>query len=157
MKKDDAQLIWEQFTSPGRTGGGNIPFADGRGEMQDPKVGAPDTNPARQRSNAEVQEEGERMRQLFEDYYHDLIDKHGATPASTSYTGLEPGPDDSEALQFLNVLVYIADILSPEKLEILKSMVALKNTGDHVNVAYSLSQMSAEELNKLLDGGSLPF
>lgn len=109
------------------------------------------------RSHADAYGESNRMKQLFEDYYHDLIDQHGASPASTSYAGLEPGPDDSEALQFLNVLVYIADILSPEKLEILKSMVALKNTGDHVNVAYSLSQMSADELNGLLDGGSLPF
>jgi len=33
MKKDESELIWEAYTSPGRVGGGNIPFPDGRGEM----------------------------------------------------------------------------------------------------------------------------
>lgn len=34
MKKDESELIWEAYTSPGRVGGGNIPFPDGRGEME---------------------------------------------------------------------------------------------------------------------------
>lgn len=35
MKDQDTHLIWEQYKSPGRVGGGNIPFPDGQGEMQD--------------------------------------------------------------------------------------------------------------------------
>ena len=39
MKDIDSKLIWEQYESPGRVGGGNVPFPDGRGEMDlfDPK------------------------------------------------------------------------------------------------------------------------
>lgn len=35
MKKNESELIWEAYTSPGRVGGGKIPFPDGRGEMDD--------------------------------------------------------------------------------------------------------------------------
>lgn len=33
----DTRLLWEQYNSPGRQGGGSIPFPDGRGEMQTPE------------------------------------------------------------------------------------------------------------------------
>lgn len=38
MQDKDTKLIWEAYSSPGRVGGGSIPFPDGRGEMdhQDP-------------------------------------------------------------------------------------------------------------------------
>lgn len=35
MKDNENRLIWEQYNSPGRAEGGNIPFPDGRGEMAD--------------------------------------------------------------------------------------------------------------------------
>ena len=107
------------------------------------------------RSHADAYGESSRMKQLFEDYYHDLIDQHGGDRPAVSYTGLNPDAGDSEALQFLNVLVYIADVLSPAKKEILKGL--LTNPDDHMNAAYELSELSADELNGLLDGGSLPF
>lgn len=109
------------------------------------------------RSHADVHGESERMKQLFEHYYHELIDQHGGDKAATSYTGLTPGAGDSEALQFLNVLVYIADVLSPSKKEILKAMITADKLDDHMNMAYELSELSTDELNRLLDGGSLPF
>lgn len=161
MNDNDTKLIWEQFTSPGRTGGGNIPFADGRGEMQDPKVGAPDTNPAQQRSNAEVQGEGERKMDLFEMFYADLINQHGGENPATSYSGLTPGSEDNEALQFLNVLTYITDVMSESKRAILLDIMDHRSPrrnriDDHHEMAYNLSEMKSDELNGLLDGGSLP-
>ena len=36
MKDKDSRTIWEQYDSPGRMGGGDIPFPDGRGEMEQP-------------------------------------------------------------------------------------------------------------------------
>lgn len=36
MNDKDTKLIWEQYDSPGRVGAGNIPYPDGRGEMEQP-------------------------------------------------------------------------------------------------------------------------
>lgn len=36
MKNNETKLIWEQYNSSGRTQGGNIPYPDGRGEMDQP-------------------------------------------------------------------------------------------------------------------------
>lgn len=40
-QNQDTRLLWEQYTSPGRVGGGSVPFPDGRGEVQAPEEEQP--------------------------------------------------------------------------------------------------------------------
>lgn len=160
MKDNDTKLIWEQFNSPGRSRAGNIPFPDGRGEVEEPKKRPPEVSPSRNTSNAAVYDESKRKKDLFDMFYSDLIDNHGGDEPATSYPGLTPNPGDSEALQFLNVLMYITDVMSEAKRDILLDIVdhrSQRQPQDHVDMVYELSELSADELNGLLDGESLPF
>ena len=147
MKGEDSKLIWEQYVSPGRSGGGSVPFPDGRGEHDDVV--------RNMRSPNDVRREHEQKTKLFEDYYYDLIDQHGGYDAATAYTGLTPQEGDSEASQFLNVLNYLIDTMTPEKRELISA--ALTAPEAHMDVAYELSEMSSDELVGLTDGGTLPF
>lgn len=69
--------------------------------------------------------ESDRNTQLFEQYYWPLIDQHGGDEAIRSYTGLTPEPGTSEASQFINVIVYLTDTLSEQKIEFTRTVITL--------------------------------
>ena len=154
MKDDDSTLLESAYDDMLRVQQSRT------GNNVDPGVGAPDTNPAKQKSNAEVQGDGERKMNLFEMFYADLINEHGGDDPATSYSGLSPNAADNEALQFLNVLTYITDVMSESKRSILLDIVdhrSQRRAEEHADMVYELSELSSDELNGLLDGGSLPF
>lgn len=151
MKDQDSRLIWEQYASTGRVGGGNIPYPDGRGEH--------DEITTTQRSPNQARVESEKNVALAEDYYLPLIDDFGAAPAEEGYTGLTPEPGTSEASQYINVMVYLTDTLSKQKIEYIRTVINLhdmfpvnnkpeeKDAIDIINALYE-SEITKDENGK---------
>ena len=90
--------------------------------------------------------ESEQNTQLFEQYYWPLIDDFGATPAAEGYTGLTPAPGTSEASQYINVMVYLTDTYTEQKIEYIRTIIKLhgmfpvnnKPTKDAVDIINAL-------------------
>lgn len=77
------------------------------------------------RSPNDARRESERNVALAEYYYLPLIEDFGAAPAAVEYTGLTPEPGTSEASQYINVMVYLTDTLSKQKIEYIRTVINL--------------------------------
>lgn len=77
------------------------------------------------RSPNDARRESEKNVALAENYYLPLIEDFGARPAEEGYTGLIPAPGTSEASQYINVMVYLTDTYTEQKIEYIRTVINL--------------------------------
>lgn len=167
MKDKDTKLIWEKYQPQLNESaefarenlpqsGYTIPTGTGGRLTDSPDEKDPVRFAGHRQSTVDAYNQSQKSVELYGKYYHAVIDTHGGDQAARTYTGLTPQEGDSEALQFLNVLNYLLDTVTPEKLELITA--ALSDPSAHLDVAYALSEYTPEQLNGLTDGStSLPF